>query len=380
MGKWLTWIDGGVGFPLVGFGAMSVAMKRCYLVVLSLAIVGMGAAIGQGRGVDPSLFVDTVGGSIPDAPDTGEGGWLEIQETPAPSPVVKPAAVPDAPAVDGSPPVPPVNAARRAKLNPNAKPKAPELPRKKKGSWLPWKKKKPVPTTIDPRLQPRISKPQARSSKGPGINAGASGLTPSELGRWKRDPRKAMAKARAERRMLLLWMTDSKRSGPSKSLAMEVFRHTHFLRMAKKSFELTRVDFGEYEIASHPYTKKLKKQLKVAGFPVLILFHPDGSEAWRYMGYRSNRYPEVIGQLAEAVNRFSLNERDHRKRLVAQGFRNWTNYKKVPMFAKALSVSREDKEVVLVNEYGEQFRYSVLKLSAADRDLLSEQFLKEPSG
>ena len=58
------------------------------------------------------------------------------------------------------------------------------------------------------------------------------------------------------------------------------------------------------------------------------------------------------------------------------GYRTWSNYKKEPIFAKAVSVSREEKTVVLLDEAGKRYTYPVVKLSKEDRDWLAEQFLR----
>lgn len=344
------------------------------LVITGFLAISVGTLSAQ---IDTTLFGDDLGPAIPDSLETGED-WMVIEEAPAvqePTPQPEPSVAPKPVPIDPAPVQPAPSVEKRSV--PEAEQETPEVKR----SWLPWKRKRQQREAEQSRLEaerakygPRMSGVKARSSQGgSGID---SGLMESELRRWMRDPRKAMARARDERKMLLLWITDSVRSGSSKPMATEVFRHSKFLRLMKDYMVLTKLDFAEPEIASHKYTKHLKDKLKVMGYPVLVLFSPDSEELWRYVGYRSGRFPEIIDQLGYHARVFALKENHRHEKLVEAGYRQWINYRKEPIFAKAVRVSREEKTVVLLDEQGKRYSYPVVKLSKGDRDWLAEQFLR----
>ena len=329
--------------------------------------------------IDATLFGDGHGPPIADLPDVGDD-WLVVEESPPPPPrphelSITDTSLPEEPQVD--PPRPDSGERDFGKRNPEAK--APEAVRERpvirRGSQFSWKNRQ------------RAQRPpkQERNEYGPRLGKARFGVVggnvdlsplPSGLGRWKRDPRKAMAQARAQRKLLLLLVTDSLRSPSAETQEIEVFRHTQFLRMAKDHMVLTRLDLADAEIASHKYTRHLKEKLKIMGFPVLVLFAPDSKEVWRHNGYRSGRSTEIISDLRYQVKTFALKERDRREKLLAEGYRTWVNDKKQSVFAKATGVSREEKTVLLVNEYGENCRYSVVRLSEKDRRWLAEKFLR----
>lgn len=252
------------------------------------------------------------------------------------------------------------------------------------GGWLPWgKEKRKKESALQRKLaeleaerRPRISEPKVRKTTG-GDVGNDTGLSASELGRWEIDPRRAMKDAREQRRMLLVWMTNSKGVAPSRSMAIELFRHTQFLTMARDAMNLARIDFGDTNIASHPFTREWKANLKVNGYPTLILFSPDGQEIWRFTGYRAGRYALILDQLRALVEKHHRSEEVRLTNLRRAGYRDWTNpVTDTTVFAKAVSLSREEKTVTLLLPDGKRYPYSVLKLSEADRNWLAEAYPK----
>ena len=344
---------------------------RCALLVTGLAGALLLEASAQ---IDATLFGDRLGPAIPDAPDTGDE-WIVVEEPPAP-----PSPPPKAErSSETAVPTPSVFPPKQEGTLPEATSKGDEpAPTKRRRSWLPWRNKqreREERLALErEKVAPRLGDVRTGASQ---VSGGVdSGLLPSELRRWKRDPRKAMAEAREDRKLLLLWMMDSLRSSTSKEQAIEVFRHTQFLRMAKDYMVLTKIDYAESDIASHKYARHLREQLKVIGYPVLILFSPDSKELWRSRGYRRGRFPQIIDELRYQVKTFALKERDRHEKLVEKGFRTWNNDRNQPIFAKAMEVSREDKTVLLLDENGERYRYPVVRLSEEDRGWLAERFLR----
>ena len=323
-------------------------------------------------GIDASLFGNKNNGpAIHSWPDTGDGAWMKLETPPAAPPQAAPIPRPTQPPQDFTPRLP---------IAPRVDDSAAEAPKpKKRRPLLPWNRKKQrdqEKAAEQVKNGPRLSDLKTRTSSDGGSANGDSGLLPSELHRWKRDPRKAMVQARKERKLMLLWLTDSVRIEAGTQLAIELFRHTKFLRLAKDYMVLTRVDYGDNDIASHPYAKTLKEKLNAVGLPFMILVTPDGEEVWRSVGYRPGRFSNILGDLKLEVQRFALKEKYRFEKLEEKGYRFWTNYQNRPMFALAVALSRTDKKVTLQDEYGKRSLYPVLKLSAEDRAYLSERFPK----
>ncbi len=350
----------------------------------SLVLVGSSVALlcaqtATGPAIDTSLFGDNTGPAIDEWPDTGDGAWMEVEEPPAPPQATAPTPVPTIPGINtkstpNSPATPRSSESNKPQADDPATAKTP------KRSLLPWKRRNQERTARDAAERekngPRLSEVKTRTSSNGEVGAADTGLLPSELHRWRRDPRGAMKEARRERKLLLLWMTDSKRVEAGTQLAIELFRHTHFLRMARDYMVLTRVDYGEREIREHSYAKMLKKELNAVGFPIMMLFTPEGEEVWRHVGYRPGRFSSILGDLKIQAQNFALKEKYRYEKLEEKGYRFWTNYKNKPMFARAVELSREEKMVTLLDEAGKRTRYPVLKLSTKDRAFLSEQFPK----
>lgn len=339
-----------------------------------------------GPAIDTSLFGDNTGPAIDEWPDTGDGAWMEVEEPPAPPQGTAPTPGPSVPEInaESTPVLPTVPRTSESSELPLAE-DDPASAKKPKRSLLPWKRRSDDRKAREARAEaerakygPRLTDMKVNTSGNGAADSGGgdTGLLPSELHRWKRDPRGAMREARKDRKLLLLWMTDSKRSIGGGQLATELFRHTHFLRMARDYMVLTRVDYGEREIREHAYARRLKKELNAVGFPIMILFTPEGDEVWRHVGYRPGRFSSILGDLKLQAQTFALKEKYRYEQLEKKGYRFWTNYKNKPMFGRAVKLSRADKMVTLLDEYGKRSQYPVLKLSAKDRAVLSEQFPK----
>lgn len=198
----------------------------------------------------------------------------------------------------------------------------------------------------------------------------------ADLSRWRRDPRGAMRQAQAERKLLLLWFANSKldKINPKAArMGVELFEHTDFLKLAQDNIVRVRVDYGEDDTASHPYAKLLQSAFGVMGFPHIIVYSPDKQKLWERRGYKPNQFTVYLPEITELVGNHKLREQSRMSRLLADGYRNWSNFRKQSLFAKPVELSRETKLVTLRLTNGQQFPYPVIYLSDDDRGWLAEK-------
>src|SRR5580765_3528685 len=116
------------------------------------------------------------------------------------------------------------------------------------------------------------------------LQAGAEELT------WLTDVPKAVAKAKEEKKLVMLDFTGSDWCGWCVKLHKEVFDFDSFLDGAEQSFVLVALDYprGEEAIKKVPNVKRndeLQKKYAIGGFPTVLLMTPDG-DAFGKMGYQ----------------------------------------------------------------------------------------------
>jgi thioredoxin-related protein len=122
---------------------------------------------------------------------------------------------------------------------------------------------------------------------------------------WTDDYAKAVEKAKAEKKNILLDFTGSDWCGFCIALDNEVFDTSKFKSWARQNAVLVKVDF--------PHGKKLsdkvkaqnaelkEKFMKSGGFPTVVIIDPDGKEIARKRGYRPGTGPAAyLKELAPA--------------------------------------------------------------------------------
>lgn len=117
---------------------------------------------------------------------------------------------------------------------------------------------------------------------------------------WDDDYEKSLAKAKEEKKMVLLDFTGSDWCGYCIKLDEEVFSKSPFKKFAKESLVLVELDFPHGK--SLPKKTKaqndaLNAKFKVNGYPTIVLLDSEGKEAARWVGYD----PELLAKLKEKV-------------------------------------------------------------------------------
>jgi len=113
---------------------------------------------------------------------------------------------------------------------------------------------------------------------------------------WEDDYDKAVAKAKAENKMVLLDFTGSDWCGWCMKLDKEVFSKADFKTFAKDNLVLVTVDFPNAKKLSRKTEKQneeLKGQYKASGYPTLVLADADGKEVHRIGGYKADALEDL---------------------------------------------------------------------------------------
>jgi thioredoxin-related protein len=119
---------------------------------------------------------------------------------------------------------------------------------------------------------------------------------------WDDNYEKSLAKAKEERKLVLLDFTGSDWCGWCVKLDDEVFSKSAFKKFAKENLILVELDF--------PHGKNLPKKTKeqndalkskfgVNGFPTIILVDADGKEVYRCSGYKATLLDELKEKAAK---------------------------------------------------------------------------------
>ena len=105
---------------------------------------------------------------------------------------------------------------------------------------------------------------------------------------WEEDYEKAVAQAKAEKKMVLLDFTGSTWCPPCKALKREVFSQTEFQEYAKKNLTLVELDFSPYgKPVSKQFEKahqKLSDDFRITQFPTVIVLSSEGKKVGQ-VGY-----------------------------------------------------------------------------------------------
>ena len=124
-----------------------------------------------------------------------------------------------------------------------------------------------------------------------GVNAAAS--------EWLTDLPKAQAKAKEEKRMVLLDFTGSDWCGWCIKLHNEVFSKPEFAEYAKKNLVLVEVDFPRKKKLSAEQKKAndaLQQKYKIEGYPTIIVLNGEGKKIGK-LGYMPGGPKAFIAEL-----------------------------------------------------------------------------------
>ena len=118
---------------------------------------------------------------------------------------------------------------------------------------------------------------------------------------WDDNYEKALAKAKAEKKMVLLDFTGSDWCGWCMKLDKEVFSQKEFKEYAKQNLVLMEVDFPQAKRQTKKVkdqNEKLKSEHGITGFPSIIVLNSEGQKVGR-LGYMEGGPSPFIAKLEE---------------------------------------------------------------------------------
>jgi protein disulfide-isomerase len=118
---------------------------------------------------------------------------------------------------------------------------------------------------------------------------------------WDDDYEKALAKAKTEKKMVLLDFTGSDWCGWCMKLDKEVFSKKEFKDYAKDNLVLVEVDFPQAKRLpkkTQEQNEKLQKEHSVRGYPTIIVLDSDGKKVGQ-LGYMEGGPNPFIAKLDE---------------------------------------------------------------------------------
>jgi protein disulfide-isomerase len=122
-------------------------------------------------------------------------------------------------------------------------------------------------------------------------------------GNWLTSVPEAAAKAKSEKKLVLLDFTGSDWCSWCKRLDAEVFSKPEFQSYARTNLVLVEVDFPADKPqpdALKTANKALQQKYQVNGYPTLVVLKPDGTVVWQQEGYLAGGPPAMIAKLDEA--------------------------------------------------------------------------------
>ncbi len=116
---------------------------------------------------------------------------------------------------------------------------------------------------------------------------------------WQTDYARALERAKAENKRVLLDFTGSDWCGPCIELKKQVFSRPEFTAYAEKNLILVEIDYPQRKKQSAELKKqneKLAKQYGIdeKGYPTIVLLDPAGKVAREFTGYDGEKPAEFI--------------------------------------------------------------------------------------
>lgn len=120
---------------------------------------------------------------------------------------------------------------------------------------------------------------------------------------WLTSFPETLAQAKKENKYALLDFTGSDWCAPCKIIHDKILTSPEFVNYAQKNLVLEVVDFPAQKPQSDELIKAnaaLQTKYDVDGYPTLLLLRPDGTVAWRNLGYSGETPAQIIAKIDAA--------------------------------------------------------------------------------
>lgn len=127
-----------------------------------------------------------------------------------------------------------------------------------------------------------------------------------EHGEWLTDLPKAQAKAKEEKKFVLMDFTGSDWCPPCKALHKNVLSTSTFNEFAGKNLVLVELDFPrakKQEAELKKANQALQAKYDIEGYPTLVLLNPEGKEVWRNVGYSGEAPKDMVAKIEAAMKK-----------------------------------------------------------------------------
>jgi thiol:disulfide interchange protein len=142
------------------------------------------------------------------------------------------------------------------------------------------------------------------------VTVGVAALTSSAFANtpqgWSTDLEKAFAKAKSEKKSVLVEFTGSDWCPPCIAMRKNVFSKKEFVTAASKNFILVELDFPNGDAAVKEKNEPMAKKYKIEGFPTVILFNPEGKEFSRFYASEYPKIEDFLKHIDEALKKKDL--------------------------------------------------------------------------
>ena len=142
------------------------------------------------------------------------------------------------------------------------------------------------------------------------LTIGVAALSASAFGDtlegWTTDLNKALEKAKAENKSVLVEFTGSDWCPPCIAMRKNVFSKKEFVTAASKKFILVELDFPKGDKDLKEKNQPLAEQYKIEGFPTVVLLGADGKEFTRFFASQFPKTEDFLKHLDEALEKKTL--------------------------------------------------------------------------
>jgi thioredoxin-related protein len=123
---------------------------------------------------------------------------------------------------------------------------------------------------------------------------------------WETDLDKAIEKAKAEKKSVLVEFTGSDWCPPCIAMRKNVFTKKEFIEAASKKFVLVELDFpkGDKELAEK--NQPLAEKYEIEGFPTVVLLDSEGKEFTRFVASQFPKVEDFLKHLDTALENKEL--------------------------------------------------------------------------
>jgi len=123
---------------------------------------------------------------------------------------------------------------------------------------------------------------------------------------WTTDLDKALEKAKAEKKSVLVEFTGSDWCPPCIAMRKNVFSKKEFVDAAAKKYILVELDFPKGDQALADKNEPMAKKYNIEGFPTVILMTPEGKEFNRFYASEFPQIDTFLEHITKALEKKGL--------------------------------------------------------------------------